>query len=81
MTEEKWTFVHVYKLFEKFGFDEAFERSAIMELLELKGSGASKFLSKLVQAILLKQYPVTGKENTNSKSNTLINQKLLCLYE
>ena len=58
MTEEKWTFVHIYKLFEKFSFDEAFERSAIMELLELKGSGASKFLSKLVQADIIE--PVSG---------------------
>ncbi len=61
MTEEKWTFVHVYKLLEKFGFDEAFERSAIMELLELKGSGASKFLSKLVQADIIETVSGHGK--------------------
>ena len=61
MTEEKWTFVHVYKLLEKFGFDEAFERSAIMELLELKGSGASKFLSKLLQADIIETVSGHGK--------------------
>ncbi len=36
------TTVHIHRLFEKFGFDEVFGRSAVMELLELKGSGASK---------------------------------------
>ena len=33
---------HIQRLFEKFGFDEVFGRSAVMEFLELKGSGASK---------------------------------------
>ncbi len=42
------TTVHIHRLFEKFGFDEVFGRSAVMELLELKGSGASKLLSNLV---------------------------------
>lgn len=42
------TIVHIYQLFEKFGYDEAFGRSAVMELLELKSSGASKFLLNLV---------------------------------
>ena len=45
------TTVHIHRLFEKFGFDGVFGRSAVMELLELKSSGASKFLSNLVQAI------------------------------
>ena len=44
------TTVHIHRLFEKFGFDEVFGRSAVMELLELKSSGASKLLSNLVQA-------------------------------
>ena len=52
------TMVHIYKLFEKFGFDEVFGRSAVMELLELKGSGASKLLSNLVQADIIE--PVSG---------------------
>ena len=36
---------HIHRLFVEFGFDEAFGRSAVMELLALKGSGASKLLS------------------------------------
>ena len=52
------TTVHIHRLFEKFGFDEVFGRSAVMELLELKGSGASKLLSKLVQADIIE--PVSG---------------------
>ena len=43
------TTVHIHRLFEKFGFDGVFGRSAVMELLELKSSGASKLLSNLVQ--------------------------------
>ena len=52
------TTVHIHRLFEKFGFDEVFGRSAVMELLELKGSGASKLLSNLVQADTIE--PVSG---------------------
>ena len=52
------TTVHNHRLFEKFGFDEVFGRSAVMELLELKGSGASKLLSNLVQADIIE--PVSG---------------------
>ena len=52
------TTVHIYRLFEKFGFNEVFGRSVVMELLELKGSGASKFLSNLVQADIIE--PVSG---------------------
>ena len=52
------TTVHINRLFEKFGFDEVFGRSAVMELLELKGSGASKLLSNLVQADIIE--PVSG---------------------
>ena len=40
------------------GFDEVFGRSAVMELLELKASGASKLLSNLVQAEIIE--PVSG---------------------
>ena len=53
------TTVHIHRLFEKFGFDEVFGRSAVMELLELKGSGASKLLSDLVQADIIE--PVSGR--------------------
>ena len=50
--------LHIHRLFEKFGFDEVFGRSAVMELLELKASGASKLLSNLVQADIIE--PVSG---------------------
>ena len=52
------TTVHIHRLFEKFGFDEVFGRSTVMEILELKGSGASKLLSNLVQADIIE--PVSG---------------------
>lgn len=52
------TAVRIHKLFEKFGFDEIFRRSEVMELLELKGSGASRLLSNLVQADIIE--PVSG---------------------
>ena len=52
------TTVHIHRLFEKFGFDEVFGRCAVMEFLELKGSGASKLLSDLVQADIIE--PVSG---------------------
>ena len=52
------TTVHIHKLSEMFGFDGVFGRSAVMELLELKGSGASKFLSNLIQADIIE--PVSG---------------------
>lgn len=52
------TTVHIHRLIEKFDFDGVFGRSAVMELLELKGSGASKFLSNLVRADIIE--PVSG---------------------
>ena len=52
------TTVHIHRLFDKFGFDEVFGRSAVTELLELKNSGASKFLSNLLQADIIE--PVSG---------------------
>ena len=52
------TTIHIHRLFEKFGFDEVFGRSAVMELLGLKCSGASKLLSNLVQAEIIE--PVSG---------------------
>ena len=50
--------IHIHRLFEKFGFDEVFGRSAVMELLELKAAGASKLLSNLVKADIIE--PVSG---------------------
>ena len=52
------TRVHIRRLFEEFGFDGIFGRSAVMELLELKNSGASKLLSNLVHADIIE--PVSG---------------------
>ena len=53
------TTVHIHLLFEKFGFDEVFGRSAVMELLQLKSSGASKLISNLVQSDIIE--PVSGR--------------------
>ena len=55
------TTIHIHRLFEKFGFDEVFGRSAVMELLELKGSGASKLLSNLVKADIIESVSGHGK--------------------
>ena len=52
------TMVHIHRLFDGFGFEGIFGRSAVMELLELKSSGASKLLSNLVQADIIE--PVSG---------------------
>ena len=52
------TTVDIHRLFEKFGFDEGVGRSAVMELLGLKSSGASKLLSNLTQADIIG--PVSG---------------------
>ena len=46
------------KLYEPAKRHEVFGRSAVMELLELKGSGASKLLSNLVKADIIE--PVSG---------------------
>ncbi len=52
------TIIHIHRMFEKFGFEEVFGRSTVMELLELKGSGASKLLSNLLQSDIIE--PVSG---------------------
>jgi len=49
---------HIHRLFEKYGYDEIFGRSAVAELLELQDSSASKLISKLVQADIIE--PVSG---------------------
>ena len=61
------TTVHNHRLFEKFGFDEVFGRSAVMELLELKSSGASKLLANLTQAEIIE--PVSGHGKGKYKFN------------
>lgn len=52
------TMIHIHRLFEKYGYEKVFGRSTIMELLELKASGASRLLSNLVQADIIE--PVSG---------------------
>lgn len=52
------TIAHICTVFDKFGFDEIFGRTAVMGLLELKPSGASKFLSNLLNAEIIE--PVSG---------------------
>ena len=52
------TTAYIHRLFEEFGFDGVFGRSVVMEILELKSSGASKLLSNLVQADIIE--PVSG---------------------
>lgn len=52
------TVVHIHRLFGKFGFDEVFGRSAVMEALKLKSSGASKLISNLMHADIIE--PVSG---------------------
>ena len=52
------TMIHIHRLFEEYGYEAVFGRSTIMELLELKASGASKLISNLVQADIIQ--PVSG---------------------
>ena len=58
---------HVRKLFEKFGYDEVFGRSAVMKVIDLKQSGASKFLSNLVQKDIIERVSGGGKGKYKSK--------------
>ena len=52
------TVVHIRRFFDKFGCDEVFGRSAVVELLEIQNSSASKLLTKLLQAEIME--PVSG---------------------
>ena len=52
------TAIHVRRLFEKFGYDKVFGRSAVMEVTGPKKSGATNLLSILVQAAII--VPVSG---------------------
>ena len=53
------TAIHVRRLFNQFGTETTFGRSAVMALLELKASAASKLLSNLLAADLIE--PVSGQ--------------------
>ncbi|MCI9153319.1 MAG: hypothetical protein HFH20_06050, partial [Ruminococcus sp.] len=55
------TTIHIHRLFEKFGYDKIFGRSAVMELLELKASGASKLISNLLEAGAIEAVSGYGK--------------------
>ena len=66
------TTIHIHRLFEKFGFDEVFGRSAVMELLELKASGASKLLSNLVKADIIEPVSGHGKGKYKFKKNVVL---------
>ena len=63
------TTVHIHRLFEKYGFNEVFGRSAVMELLGLKESGASKLLSKLVRTDIIEPVSGHGKGKYKFKNN------------
>lgn len=58
------TTIHIYRLFEKLGYDEIFSRSDVMKLLGLKPSGASKFLSNLVQADIIEAHRCAAVSDT-----------------
>lgn len=55
------TRIHVYRLFEQFGYDKVFGRSNVTELLGLKPSAASKFISNLVRADIIESVTGYGK--------------------
>ena len=55
------TNIHIQRLWKNFGVNEIFGRSEVMELLGLKGSGASKLLSNLVQADIIESVVGHGK--------------------
>ena len=75
------TTVHIHRLFEKFGFDEVFGRSAVMELLQLKSSGASKLISNLVQSDIIEPVSGHGKGNIIQKYlKEFIPMKNSCKY-
>ena len=65
---------HIRQMFEKFGFDKIFGRSAVVELLGLQNSSVSKLLSKYRASIWSREgkiqvcseidgyWPLWGKE-------------------
>ena len=65
------TVAHIRKLFDEFGFDQVFGRSVVMELLELKESGASKFLANLVEAEIIEPVSGYGKGKYKFKSGQM----------
>ena len=55
------TTIHIYRLFEKYGFEKIFGRSDVMELLGLQASSTSKFLSNILQAEIIETVSGHGK--------------------
>ncbi len=53
--------IHIRRLLGEFGFEEIFGRSAVMEVLKLKGSGASKLLANLARADIIEVVSGYGK--------------------
>ena len=52
------TISHIYRMYDKFGFDVIFGRTVVGELLGLQNSSASKLLAKLLRAEIIE--PVSG---------------------
>lgn len=52
------TIVHIHRLYARFGDNDCFGRSAVVKLLELQNSSASKFIKKMLDAGIIE--PVTG---------------------
>lgn len=55
------TKTHIHKLFKQFGLNTIFGRSAIVKLLSLQNSSASKLISKLLQAEIIERAAGYGK--------------------
>lgn len=63
------TIAHIYKMFNKYGYNEVFGRSAVRELLKLKDSSVSKLLSKLLQSDIIENVSGYGKGKYKFKRN------------
>ena len=55
------TVLHIKTLYESFGDNKVLGRNAVMELLGLKSSGASKLISNLVQSGIIESVSGYGK--------------------
>ena len=55
------TEMYVRRLFDQFGFDQVFGRSAVMEALDIKTSAASNLISKLYGADIIERVSGHGK--------------------
>lgn len=63
------TIAHVYRLFEQYKTEGTFGRSEIMNLLDLKSSGASKLISNLLKADVIEPVSGQGKGKYRFKDN------------